>query len=54
MATYYQLDPFEQTSVKFESQHKENAFENVICKISAILFWVQLCQRQPWNNKEVW
>ena len=39
--TYCQLDPEEQTSVKIESKYKisteENAFENVVCKMEAIL-----------------
>ena len=39
--TYCQLDPQEQTSVKFESHYKtsihENAFENVVCEMAAIL-----------------
>ena len=36
-----QVDPYEQTSVKFESKHKifidKNVFENVICEMVAIL-----------------
>ena len=43
MMIYCQLGHCEQTSVKFGSKYKtypiiENAFDNVVCKISAILF----------------
>ena len=38
MLAYCQLDPWEQTSVKFESKYKifihENAFENVACEMA--------------------
>ena len=41
MLTYCQLDPQEQTSVKFESKYKtfiqENPVENIVCRIVAIL-----------------
>ena len=41
MLTYHQVDPEEQTSVKFESNTKifihENAFENASCEMAAIL-----------------
>ena len=47
MLTFCQLDPQEQTTVKFESKCKkksidENAFENVVCEMAAILSrWVK-------------
>ena len=35
--TYGQLDPWEQTLVKFESKYKsENSFQNVVCGMAAI------------------
>ena len=38
MLIYCELDRWEQTSVKFESKFmEENAYENVLCKMSAIL-----------------
>ena len=41
MLTYYQLDSYEQTSVRFKSKHNifihENAFENVVCEMADIL-----------------
>ena len=41
MQGYCQLDPSEQTSVKFESKYKifiqENEFGNIICEMAA--FW---------------
>ena len=47
---YYQLDPLEQTSVKFDSKYKifikEKLFENIICEMAAILSrgrWVDSC-----------
>ena len=36
-AGFCQLDPLEQNSVKFKSNIHENASENIVCKISAIL-----------------
>ena len=48
MQPYYQLDPKEQTSVKFESKYKlfiqENAFEGVVREMAAIL------SRERWAN----
>ena len=45
MLIYCKLNPLEQTSLKFELNAltflEEIAFENVICKMSAILFWPQ-------------
>ena len=42
MLSYCQLDPWEQTSVKFESKYKifihENSLENVVCQMAVILF----------------
>ena len=44
-----QLDPYEQKSVKFESKYKdfihENADENVVCEMAAIL------SRGRWVNR---
>ena len=41
MLGYYQLDPWEQTSVKFESKYKlfihENPSENIVYEMAAIL-----------------
>ena len=39
MLGYCQLEPYEQTSVKFEYKifHSQNAFENVVCEMAAIL-----------------
>ena len=43
-----QLNPWEQTSAKFESKYKtlvhEKTFEKVVCEIAAILF------RERWVN----
>ena len=41
MLDYYQLDPYGQTSVKFLHFIKDSAFENVICKMAAILSRLQ-------------
>ena len=60
---YCEFDPWEQTSVKFYSKFKnfieENAFENVVCKMAAILFrgrWVTAVEtpnyRCPWQSTE--
>ena len=41
MLTYCQLEPEEQTSMKFELKYKlfihENTFENAVCEFAAIL-----------------
>ena len=41
MMTYCQLDPKEQTSVKFEPKYEvfihENTFEKIVCEMQAIL-----------------
>ena len=41
MLDYCYLNPYEQTSVKFQSEFKhfihENALENVVCEIASIL-----------------
>ena len=48
MLGYCQLDPLEQTSVKFESKYKtfihENAFENVVWEM------VDILSRGRWGN----
>ena len=48
--SHSQLDPQEQTSVKFESKHfiHENAYENIVCGMAAIL------SRERWINFFVW
>ena len=42
MMNYFEMDPCEQISVKFESKFKvfiqENEHENVVCGMAAILF----------------
>ena len=49
MLTYFQLNPYEQTTVKFAFKYifsiVENAFENVVCEMSDIL------SRGRWVNK---
>ena len=55
MLCYCQLDPWKQTSLKFESNYKtlnsvKKALENVVCEIAAILsrgIWVK--QGSPWR-----
>ena len=51
--TYCQLDPHKQTSVKFYSRYTkffwEKAFENAICKLSAILFRLEFIVAQ-WQH----
>ena len=43
MLNCWQLDPWEQTLVKFESKCKhfihENTFENVVCEMAPIFFY---------------
>ena len=45
MLVYYQLSRWEQNAMIFESKYKirseENEFENVVCKMAAILSWPQ-------------
>ena len=42
MLTYYQLDPYNQTSMKFDGKyqhfHSKQILENVVGKMGAILF----------------
>ena len=52
MLTHCQLDSEEHVSVKFQSKYTiyrhENASENVVYKMAAILF------RPPWVNVDEW
>ena len=60
MLTYCQLDPWEPTSVKFESKYEafihQNSFENVLCEMVAILSRESLVElkRIPWDRLLEW
>ena len=51
---YCQVDPWKQTSVKYQSKHIQfqsiKSLENVVCKMLAILFWHQClnCAMTRW------
>ena len=45
---FCQLDPKDQTSVKFESKYnEENIFQIIVCKMSAIFLRPKMCLHRP-------
>ena len=56
MLVYCLLDPWEQSSVKFESKYNffihENAFENVVCEMAAIRSrkWINIGRTDEQQN----